>query len=331
MPERISGLLRSIEGKILIVLLVVCVLLSLTTNSFLTLQNLFDILNNQSVNIIFAVGLLVVLVFGGIDISFAVGASVVQYLTLRVLDMLGYSDWAVGLAVAGAIGIGLGLINAALISRLRIVSIIVTIATFNIFFGLLMYFSGGRSIYALPGWLSSRTVLLRIETAEGMATLYLPFAVMLAVVAATCWLLHVSGWGRQLFGHGSNPEAARRAGANVWQLHALAYGWLGMCAGIAGLLQANIAREVVPSALNGTELDILAAVVLGGATLGGGRGTIVGAIIGVLLLAVVSNGLNLLGITPYAYQAIVGIIILLAIATTPLFSARRRPVSKVSS
>jgi len=323
MVERLALWLRPMECKILVILLLVVLFLSLSTNSFLTLQNLFDIINNQSVNIVFAVGLVVVLVFGGIDISFAVGASVVQYVVVTVLLQLGYSDWLIGLGLAALVGLCLGLVNAALIHGFRIVSIIVTIATFNVFFGLLMFVSGGRSIYSLPGWMAGRVPLLRLETPDGVATLYLPVLLMSLVVTASWWLLHVSGWGRQITGYGSNAEAARRSGVKVWLLHGLAYGWLGICAGIAGLMQANIAREVVPNALNGRELDILAAVVLGGATLGGGRGTVAGAVLGVLLLAVVNNGLNLLGVTPYAYKAIVGTIILLAISTTMLFSKRR--------
>jgi simple sugar transport system permease protein len=96
----------------------------------------------------------------------------------------------------------------------------------------------------------------------------------------------------------------------------IAFGWMGMMAGIAGLVQVNVAREVVPNALYGRELDVLAAVVLGGARLGGGRGTVLGCVLGVLVVAVTQNGLNLLGISPYAFRMVVGIIILLAISTS---------------
>ena len=281
--------------------------------TFLTLPNLFDLLNASAVNIIFGVGLLVVLIAGGIDISFAVAASVVQYLTALAVAPLGGGNWAVGLLLAGGFGALLGCVNAFFIHQFRIVSIVVTIATFNLFFGLLMFWSGGVSIYDLPDWWTTRVVIFGTETAGGHAELTLPVLVMAVCVAATWLLLRRTSTGRQLYALGDNPEGARRVGINVGAMHYLAFGWLGLMAGIAGLMQAHYAQEVVPNALYGRELDVLAAVVLGGARLGGGRGTILGVFLGIVLVAVTQNGLNLLGISPYAFKMIIGAIILVAI------------------
>ena len=308
--------LASPEGALSALILFLCIFLSLATDSFLSVQNLFDLLNNQSVNIIFAVGLLVVLIAGGIDISFSVAASVVQYVTVVLLMQIGGGNWAVGLLLAGGVGVSLGLLNALFIHRFRIVSIIVTIGTFNLFFGLLMYLSRGRSLYEIPDWLYDRITILSIPLELGSATLYLPVLAMLVMVTATWLILSKTGLGRQIYGFGSNPDAARRSGINVAWIQAFAYGWLGLCAGVAGLMQAHIVREVVPNALYGRELDILAAVVLGGAVLGGGRGTVLGAVLGVVLLALIQNGLNLLGITPFAFKMIVGAVILIAITAS---------------
>lgn len=306
----------SVEGILFSILVVLCVFLSVTTTGFLSVQNFFDLLNNQSVNIIFAVGLLVVLVAGGIDISFSVAASVVQYVTVTVAIQLGDTNWFVGILLAMTSGAALGLFNAFLIHKLRIVSIIATIGTFNLFFGLLMYLSRGRSIYSIPDWLDDRVVLLTVGADRAQATLYLPVLVMIIVVFVTWIILSKTGFGRQIYGFGSDPEAARRSGVRVELVQAFAYSWLGICTGIAGLMQAHTVREVVPNALYGRELDVLAAVVLGGAVLGGGRGTALGAVLGVMLLAVVQNGLNLLGITPFAFKTIVGAIILISITFT---------------
>lgn len=307
------------EGVLLGIILALSVVLALTTDSFLSVQNLFDLLNNQSVNIIFAVGLVVVLIAGGIDISFAVAASVVQYGVMTLLiDAMGGGSWPLGILLSMLVGTLLGFFNALLIHRFRIVSIIVTIGTFNLFFGLLMYFTSGVSIYDIPDWLYYSVPLLDLPAERGSATLYFPAVVMAAMVVLTWFILARTGFGRTIYGFGSSPEAARRSGVNVWKIHAFAYGWLGLCAGVAGLMQAHIVQEVVPNALIGQELPILAAVVLGGATLGGGRGSVLGAVLGVLLLAVVQNGLNLLGITPYAFRMIVGLIILIAITTSNL-------------
>jgi simple sugar transport system permease protein len=307
---------QSTEGWLAVVIVLLAACLGLATDTFLTLTNLFDLLNISAFNVILAVGLLVVLVAGGIDISFAVVASVVQYLVAITVMQLGGGNWALGLVLAMAFGFMLGAINAGLIHYFRIISIVVTIATFNVFFGLLMFLTRGRSIYDLPDWWLDRIIILEIETAGGFAFLTLPVVVMLAVVLATWLLLTRTSLGRQLYAMGDNPEGARRVGINIAAMHFLAYGWLGICAGIGGLMQAHYVQEVVPNALYGRELDVLAAVVLGGARLGGGRGTILGTLLGVTLVTMTANGLNLLGVSPYAFKMVVGLVILVAITTS---------------
>jgi simple sugar transport system permease protein len=301
------------ERWLIIVLLVMGACLSVLTSTFLTLPNLFDLLNASSVNIIFGVGLLVVLIAGGIDISFAVAASVVQYLTALTLGWVGGGDWALGFLLAAGFGAALGCFNAFWIYQFRIVSIVVTIATYNLFFGFLMFFSGGVSLYDLPDWLTTRVTILSVDTSSGRADLTILVVVMAACVAATWLLLRRTSVGRQLYAMGDNTEGARRVGVSIGAMHYLAFGWLGLMAGIGGLMQAHYSQEVVPNAMYGRELDVLAAVVLGGARLGGGRGSILGVFLGIILVGMTQNGLNLLGISPYAFKMIVGVIILVAI------------------
>jgi simple sugar transport system permease protein len=311
------------EAKLLAVLILICAGLSLASPDFLTLVNFTSLLNNNAVNVIWAVGLLVVLIAGGIDISFAVAASVVQYLCVYAFAGIGGGNWAIGFLFAGGFGLALGLINAFLIHQFRIISIVVTISTFNAFFGLLMFFSSGRFLYNLPSWWSKRVILWEHQTASGTwAELILPVAVMVAAMLATWVLIRRTTTGRQLYAFGDNPEGARRAGIPIGLMQAIAFGWCGMMAGIGGLMQAHITKEVVPNALVGRELEVLAAVVLGGARLGGGRGSVLGCFLGVLLVAITQNGLNLLGVSPYAFKMVVGIIILLAISTSNLDPAK---------
>ncbi|MFK7882143.1 ABC transporter permease [Roseobacter sp.] len=306
-----------VEFRLAVVLLVICIFLAVFTDTFLTLGNVTSLLNNNAVNLIWAVGLLVVLIAGGIDISFAVAASVVQYLSAQVFGWMGGGGWAVGLIVAGLFGISLGFLNAALIHGFRVVSIVITIATFNVFFGLLMFFTRGRNIYNLPDWWVDRIFIFEHQSTNGTwSELNLSVAVMLVCVASTVILIKHTTLGRQLYAFGDNPEGARRAGVNIWTMHLVAYGWCGLMAGIGGLMQVNIAKEVVPNALYGRELEVLAAVVLGGARLGGGKGTVVGAVLGVLFVAITQNGLNLLGVSPFAFQMIIGATILVAISTS---------------
>ena len=129
---------------------------------------------------------------------------------------------------------------------------------------------------------------------------------MVAAMAATWFLISRTTTGRQLYAFGDNPEGARRAGVATVKMQFIAYGWMGLMAGIGGLMQVNLAQEVVPNALIGRELDVLAAVVLGGARLGGGRGSVLGCFLGVMLVAVMQNGLNLLGVSPYAFKMMIG-------------------------
>ncbi len=145
---------------------------------------------------------------------------------------------------------------------------------------------------------------------------------MVVAMAATWLLIRYTTTGRQLYAFGDNPEGARRAGINIAAMQFIAFGWMGMMAGIGGLMQVNIVQEVVPNALIGRELDVLAAVVLGGARLGGGRGSVIGCFLGVLLVAVTQNGLNLLGVSPFAFKMVVGVIILIAISISNLNFAR---------
>ncbi|BBE74613.1 ABC transporter permease [Oharaeibacter diazotrophicus] len=307
------------ETKLLAVLVALCTFLAVASDSFFTLANATSLLNNNAVNVIWAVGLLVVLIAGGIDISFAVAASVVQYLCVYVFVWLGGANWAIGFVVAGGLGICLGLVNAFLIHRFKIISIVVTIATFNAFFGLLMFFSSGKFLYNLPDWWSGRLIVWEHQSADGTwAELTLPVPIMLACMLATFLLIRRTNIGRQLFAFGDNPEGARRVGVNVAAMQAIAFGWMGLMAGIGGLMQAHIVKEVVPNALYGRELDVLAAVVLGGARLGGGRGSVIGCFLGVALVAVTQNGLNLLGVSPYAFKMVIGLVILVAISTSNL-------------
>lgn len=291
---------------------------------FLTLGNLVDVLEGSSVTAILAIGLFVVLVVGGIDISFAATASVVQYVAAHAATAWA---WPPALVVPASLLVGavLGSVNALLIDRLKATSIIITISTMSVFFALLMYFTGGRSIYALPAWWVNPVVLAQWTAEDGGAVrITLPIAVMAVVAAFTAFVMNRSTLGRQIYALGGNVEAARRAGVNLLVIQIVAYGYLGLLAGLAGLVQAHRVGEAVPNAMVGGELFVLAAAVLGGASLSGGLGSVGGVMLGILLLAMLRNGLNLLGISPYLFQILLGVVILASAALTGLKLRRTR-------
>ena len=175
-------------------------------------------------------------------------------------------------------------------------------------------------------------VLWEHQSPDGRwAELNLPVLIMLLCVIATWLLMRRTTTGRQLYAFGDNADGAVRAGVDARQMQYVAFGWMGLMAGIGGLMQVNITQEVVPNALIGRELEVLAAVVLGGARLGGGRGSVIGCVLGVLLVAITQNGLNLLGVSPYAFKMIIGAIILIAISTSNVsWATLSRSVNGVS-
>jgi simple sugar transport system permease protein len=323
-----DSLLRRVQRRpefwLLMVILLVGAFLSVMAPGFLTLANFIDLLESYSVQAIIALGLFVVLVSGGIDISFAVTASVSQYLA-AVLATGMHMPGVVCIGTGLLVGTALGCLNAALIHFVRITSIIATIAMMSVSFSLLMYFSGGKSIYNLPDWWTDRIVFWQIEDANGELTrITLPIVVMV-IAALLLWLTMTrSTVGRQLYALGGNPEAARRIGANIGALHFIAYGFLGFMAALAGLLQAHRVGESVPNALYGSELAVLSAAVLGGASLSGGIGTVPGVLCGVVLLAMLQNGLNLLGVSSYFFQIVIGLVILISTSVSVLSARKRR-------
>lgn len=324
MPEAWRHLAGRTEPWLLLVLVLLCAILSVLSPWFLTLANAVDIIETYSVTAILAMGVFVVLVAGGIDISFAATASVAQYATAVVATRWGLPA-PLCIALGLSIGVVLGLVNAVLIYRLRITSIIVTIATQSLYFAMLMYLSGGKLIAILPDWWSARVVFFQTRTAQNeLVRITLPIVVALGAIVLTWLLMNRSSAGRQLYAMGGNPEAARRMGVDLGRMHALAYGYLGLMAGLAGLVQAHRVGQSVPNAMVGGELNVLAAAVLGGASLMGGIGSVGGVLLGILLLAVLQNGLNLLGWSSYFFQIVTGAVILISTSITGLAARERR-------
>jgi len=324
MPENFARFRRSHEFWLLSVILILVVGLSVMTEGFLTLQNLFDLLTSYAFLGILASGLLVVLISGGIDISFTATASIAQYITMLLANKYGL-NWFIVFAIASVVGIALGAINAVLIDRLNISSIIVSIATLNIFYGLLVFITGGKYIYSLPPWFSHGIYWFEYVDADEISYGINLQILALAVMLTLTWLiLNRTNIGRQIYALGGNREAAQRLGFNVFRLNILVYCYMGLTAGVASLIQAQLAQSVAPTVLVGKELDVLAAVVLGGASLAGGVGTVFGTILGLTLLAVMQNGLILLGVSSYYSQFFVGLVILLSVSATALSARRKR-------
>ncbi len=324
MHDLFQQLKRRHEFWLASVIAVLVVFLSIATQGFLTLQNLFDLLTSYAFLGILAAGLLVVLISGGIDISFTATASIAQYVTMLLANQYGL-DWFSVFALAILVGVLLGAINAILIDRLQISSIIVSIATLNIFFGLLIFITKGKYIYSLPDWFSKGVYFFEYVDADEISYgLNLQIIALVGMFTITWLLLNRTNIGRQIYALGGNREAAQRLGFNVFRLNILVYCYMGLTAGVASLIQAQLAQSVAPTVLVGKELDVLAAVVLGGASLAGGVGTVLGTVLGLALLAIMQNGLILIGVSSYWSQFFVGLVILLSVSATALSARRKR-------
>lgn len=322
----LEHLLHRHETRLLVLVLALIAALAVGTAHFFTLQNLFDLLTSYAFTGILAAGLLVVLVSGGIDISFTATASVAQYVAVSLASGAGLG-WAGLFAIALAVGLALGLVNALVITSLRLSSIIATVATLNVFYGVLVFITHGNYIYTLPAYLSDG---VNWPVGGGHA-INLQILLLVLTFVGIWVLLDRTNLGRQIYAMGGNREAAKRVGINVFGLSLLVYGLMGVCAGIASVADAQLEQSVMPTALVGKELHVLAAVVLGGASLTGGEGSVFGTILGVALLAIAENGLIIMGVPSYWLDFFAGALILVAVTSTALEYGGRSRSRRVAS
>lgn len=222
------------EFWLALLIVVLFVGLAWRSDEFLTFGNLYDLANNYAMLTILACGLFVVLISGGIDISFPAMTIIAQYGMVLLLQKIG-GNFAVAFALAGCIGILLGLINALLVNRLRVPSIIITISTLNIFYGLLLWLSKGVWLYDFPPWFEQGVMLFKYTDADGYDYgLGLPLIAMITVVLLTAFIMNFTSVGRKIYALGGNRESASRIGFSVLKLQLFVYGYMGLMSGAAG-------------------------------------------------------------------------------------------------
>lgn len=293
-----------------------CLMVGAINTDFWQLANLFDILRASVVRGLFALGVLVVLASGGLDVSFtAIGALVMYTLTLFVVNVAPDLGMAPILALAALAGAGLGAVNGILVNTLKAPALIVTIGTQYAFRGFLLTFIGTALFMNIPAAMDGfgRLTLISVTTERGLAV-ELPVYFLVLVVAAlvTWWMLNFTMIGRAIFAVGGKPDIAARLGYRVRRVRVFAFAFAGLLAGLAGVIHVTANRLANPFDLAGSELPVIAAVVLGGARITGGSGTVQGTLMGVLLITLVSNVLILVGIPSSWQTAILGSFILVA-------------------
>lgn len=315
------------ETYVLIAILLFSIVITAINPAFFTLENLFDLLKSYSLMGTFAIGMLFVLISGGIDISFTAIATVAGYtVAVLLLSMGEHLNVFLVFLIAGAIGITLGFFNAVIIHFFKIPSIITTIATLNIFYGLLTVASKGKWLYGFPAWFGDFATLrvFTIYTPEGIPYgLSVITVIWIALVLISWFILKYTILGRSIYAMGGNANSAQRAGFNIFGITAFVYCYMGLMAGIGSVIQALLVQTVAPNSLVGKEMDVIAAVVLGGASMTGGTGTIIGTILGVTLIAIMGNGLTLMHVPAIWYKVVIGLVILISVGV----SAYRRKTS----
>jgi ribose transport system permease protein len=287
-------------------LIVLCVALTIYSPFFLTKDNLLNVIDQVTVLGVLALGMTAVIIIGGIDLS--VGA--VLALAMMVLGWLSHDGGLpVSLAVVGALAAGAaaGAVNGLLTTKAKLPAFIATLAMFSIARGLANVITDGQQIVGFPtsftdlassrllGWISATVALL--------------------------FVLYIAGWaflryranGRALYALGGSPEVARLAGLKTTRLTIAVYSVTGLLAGVAAVILAMRLDSAQPSAATGYELDTIAAVVIGGASLSGGVGTVTGTALGVLIIGVLRNGLSLMSVSPFVQMVVIGVVIALAV------------------
>jgi ribose transport system permease protein len=285
-------------------LALLCVVMACVSREFLSTQNLSNIARQVSINAILAVGMSVVIFSGGIDLS--VGAVLALSMTTVAGAMLSGLPVPLAIGLALAVGLACGSINGLLVAYVRLPAIIVTLAMMEIPRGVALLYTKGYPLSGLPESFAfwGRGQALGVPT---------PILIMLALFAAAYVVLNHYPVGRYLYGLGGNEEAVRLSGVRVERYKLLAYAASGVTAALGGVVLSSRLMSGQPNAGQGFELDAIAAVVLGGASITGGRGHILGTLVGALMLGVLDNGLNLMGVSPYMQRVLKGVIIILAI------------------
>jgi ribose transport system permease protein len=313
------------QGPVIGLILLVA-FLCLTTPAFLSVRNYLNIIDQITRNGIVALGMTFVIIIGGIDLS--VGSTfVLAMMTCGVLteDYNVPGQFAIiGGLLAAALG---GLVNGLLVTKARLPAFIATMAMMNVARGAANLISGLQQRYVFPSWfgdLATKNYFAAFPFPLKYLGVFPLTTMLFFALTIICWLfLSYRDTGRKLYAVGGNAEVARLSGVRVQALTIWVYVLSATLAGLAGIVQTSRLVSSQPYAGIGYELDAIAAVVIGGASLNGGVGTITGTVIGVLITGILRNGLNLNGVTTHVQTLLMGVVIAVTVAIDVLSKQKR--------
>ena len=289
-----------------IALIILVVVIGTISPQFRTVNNIFSLLRQSSVNGLIAFGMTFVILTGGIDLS--VGA-VLALSTVFAASMISAGvPVPVAVLISLIIGTVLGLISGFLVSKGRLQPFIATLVTMTIYRGITMIYTNGKPISNL-----GNSEFLRFIGSGEFLGIPVPVWILLVTFLIFFFLLKKTVLGRKIYAVGSNQKAAAIAGVNINKIKLFVYSVSGFMSALAGIILLSRLGSAQPVLGIGYELDAIAAVALGGTSLSGGRGKFYGTLIGVLIIAVLNNGLNILGVSSYYQDVAKGIVILIAV------------------
>ncbi|HBD92511.1 MAG TPA: sugar ABC transporter permease [Gemmobacter sp.] len=298
---------------ILIALVLACVVLALINENFLSARNILNVLRQTSINGVLAIGMTFVILTRGIDLSVGsvvalTGVVAASFATTSTAGFIPGAPYPALLALAIGVAVGMlaGSVSGLIVARFRVPAFVATLGMLSAARGLTLLYSGGRPIPALTDtfrWIGTGDVL-------GVPV---PIFVLLAVFAGAHFVLTQTRFGRHVYAVGGTPHAAKVSGLPVTRIRFMVYVISGGLAGLAGMILAARTGSALPQAGIAYELDAIAAVVIGGTSLAGGVGRVSGTLIGALLIGVMNNGLDLMGVESYYQQVIKGFLIVAAV------------------
>jgi simple sugar transport system permease protein len=317
----LKGLIKQHEFYLFFIIIVFSIVISSINPIFLGLENLFDVAKNASGMAILSIGFFIVLLSGGIDVSFTAIAISGQYIAIKTLIALGIDNLWLAFLISCFVGIVLGSINGLFIAVFKIPTLITTLGTLSIFHGGLLFFVGTEATYSsgLPtslGKFGAFTVF-NIEASAGHTYGLSGFVLIVIGVIAVSWIiLKYTMLGRSIYAIGGNMESAKRSGINVIGTQFFIYCYAGFLAGIMGIMHVSLIRYLNPAHIVGSEISVIGAVILGGASILGGKGSIVGTLLGVAMISLLDNSLILIGLSSFWHEFFVGLIIIIGVSIT---------------
>jgi ribose transport system permease protein len=297
--------------RILFVFVGICILLSVLTPVFLSVNNIINVIRQVSINGILAAGMTMVIISGGIDLSVGSVAAICGAIVAGTQLKLGLAP---AMLLSVATGALLGLINGLVITKGKVAPFVATLGMTTVARGLTLIYTGGRPIYNL-------TDAFRVLGAGYVGPIPVPVIILALVIAVVHFVMSSTVFGREVYALGGNEEAARYSGINVERRRMLVYISMGLLSAVTGIVLTSRLGSADPTAGVGFETDAIAAVVIGGTSMSGGEGSVIGSLIGALIIGVMNNGLNLLNVSPYYQQIFKGLIVVLAVL---MDSASRR-------